>query len=80
MRRFNTNNARLFLKGLITTWVPVLVVFDIVDWGAETVALVMAASTWTVDSLFRVFSIEEGVTTVTTVTEDKPEATMGTKR
>jgi len=58
--RFNTNNFRLFLKGLITAWVPVATVFG-VEWPSTTAAvLVMGASTFTIDGFFWMFGVGDG--------------------
>lgn len=57
MKNFNTNNVRLFVKLLITSWVPIAVLTGAVSWDSTTTAVVMAASTATVDGFFRVFDV-----------------------
>lgn len=56
-KRFNTNGFRLFLKGLVTAWVPVAIVMDAVAWTPDQTALVMAASVFTIDGAFWVFGV-----------------------
>ena len=59
MSKPNLNNLRLFFKGLVTAWVPVVVIFGIVTWSPEAVALVMGASVVSIDGLFRVWNISD---------------------
>lgn len=57
MTKFNINNFRLFLKVLVTAWVPIAVAAGL-DFGSQLSAVaVMAASTLTIDALFRVFGV-----------------------
>ena len=59
MTRFNTNNFRLFLKTLVTAWVPFLVITGIVTWSSEVSVMAMGASTLTIDAFFRVFGVSD---------------------
>lgn len=60
MNKFNTNNFRLFLKTLVTAWVPIVVVAapDLFPSTLSAVAI-MGASTLTIDAFFRVFGISD---------------------
>lgn len=57
MTKTRLNNLRLFLKTLITAWVPIVVLGGLVSWDAQTSVLIMGASTVSVDGLFRVFDV-----------------------
>lgn len=59
MTKFNLNNLRLFIKTLVTAWVPVAVLTGIVTWDADASVLIMGASTLSIDALFRVWSIQD---------------------
>lgn len=52
------DNIRLFVKLLVTAWVPIAVLAGLVSWSSETTAIVMAASTATIDAFFRIFGVE----------------------
>ena len=55
MKRLNTDALRLLFKGLVTAWVPVALIMGWVSWDAEQAAVIMGASTFTVDGMFSVF-------------------------
>jgi hypothetical protein len=67
MKRFNTNAARLFLKGLVTAWVPFAIAMDAITWDPMAVSLLMGASTFTVDGFFWMFGVGEGAPAVPAV-------------
>lgn len=68
--KFNPNDARLSFKLFVTLWVPVIVIVfpDLLPTTLSAVTL-MAALTGTVDGIFRIFGVKEGVTEVTTETK-----------
>lgn len=55
MKRLNTDALRLLFKGLVTAWVPVFLIMGWVSWDAQQAAVIMGASTFTVDGVFAVF-------------------------
>lgn len=57
--KFDPNDFRLFIKGLVTLWVPVALALGFINWDAQVATLVMAASTGTIDGFFRVFGVKE---------------------
>lgn len=59
MTKFSMNNLRLFIKTLVTAWVPFLVLTGIVSWSSEVSVMAMGASTLTIDAFFRVFGISD---------------------
>lgn len=61
MSKFNTNNFRLFVKGLVTAWVPVAALLGWISWDTTTTAVIMGASTFTIDGLFRVFGVNDTI-------------------
>ena len=64
MQRFNTNNARLFFKGLVTAWVPVAVLMGVVTLSTESAVVIMGASTFTIDGAFWMFGVGDAAPNV----------------
>jgi hypothetical protein len=60
LAKFNTNNLRLFLKGLVTAWVPIAIAAGLDLGGALSASMIMGASTITIDGFFRVFGVGDG--------------------
>lgn len=54
--KFNIDNARLAIKGLVTAWVPIAVAVGLIHDAQEAV-LIMGASTVSIDLVFRVFGV-----------------------
>lgn len=62
LSHFSANNLRLFIKTLVTAWVPVVVLTGIVDWSSEASVVIMGASTLTIDSFFRIWGVGDPTT------------------
>lgn len=60
MTKTQLNNLRLFIKLLVTAWVPIVVAVAPQLFPSTLSAVaVMGASTATIDAFFRIFGIEE---------------------
>ncbi len=59
MTKQQANNLRLLIKGLVTAWVPVAALLGLISWDTTTTAVIMGASTFTIDGVFRVFDVTD---------------------
>ena len=56
MTKFSLDNLRLAIKGLATLWIPILAATGIIPANLASMGI-MAASTASVDLLFRIWGI-----------------------
>ncbi len=56
MTKFNLDNVRLAIKGLATLWIPILAALGVIPANLASLGI-MAASTTSVDLIFRIWGV-----------------------